>query len=71
MVPIKTEIAGIICPQRDQDCTRIWSLLQQKFQALYISGVPFMNLPKKEMAKNLRDLGEKLLFRNVLKRNLK
>ena len=33
MVPNETEIADIFGPQRDQDCTHIWSLLQPKLQA--------------------------------------
>jgi len=32
MVPIETEIAGIYGPQRDQDCTHIWSLLLGDFR---------------------------------------
>ena len=33
MALIKTEIAGKYGPQRDQDYTHIWSLLQPKLQA--------------------------------------
>ena len=32
-VPIDIKFAGIFGSQRGQDCTHIWSLLQQKLQA--------------------------------------